>query len=246
MKKNNPFEQGYRQSSNIQPPSFRKVLIFITKIVVVCAVMFFIFINFNNIFTANKSYTYGETDYQYNASDYQWIKSTDQELFPLVPSGGQALYIDIDNSDFDLTNNGYELKYIVGYDIEPGVYTIEVNGDSDRLNFDTAVGGFLYLSDATFYNVPLLEGDIFEITHSLDNTDFSYKFTPQTSYKNYEIGLSGVFVYGLSNFHEQIYLAEDDYQLVLYNHSRVEYYDNENAFIESEPGSYFTIDSTRP
>lgn len=187
--------------------------------------------------------------------DYTFdIKDTNGEFdinpFPTELEPGAPVTIDQKNEQ--LVYDGYEHigTFVVGPDIEPGVYTVEVSGEIN-VDIDSDVH-IPYVQNhfgdsKILYNIPLIPGDIVETEMDDLGLESSVKFIPQTSYTNYEPGLSGVFVYGLSNFNSQVSFEAESYQELEYYYP--DEYGLDTAFLYDEdvtlngnPGSYFTVD----
>lgn len=187
-------------------------------------------------------------DYSFSLDDFNHDDSFDK-YFNVEPGTGESidftqLYNPLELAKYDM----YQTKFTVGTDVEPGLYSITLNGEV-LLEVDSLatldVDG--YDNDQkTFYNIPLVEGDELSIT-STDKDDYGLTLTKQNDYKQYESGDCGIYIYGLSNFDP--YLHFDDATFVTYRYfseeGYLEYYNppyGEEFTAKGIPGSLVTIE----
>lgn len=139
-------------------------------------------------------------------------------------------------------------KLIVGTDIEPGIYTVSVSGDAD-----------IYISNNTEiriaddgvlnYNIPLGEGSKLEIEANSSVEEYEVKLVPQTEFVQYEEGLTGQFIYGLSYFDSNLDV-DFSRNTVVYSYpfnneynQAVRFKEDSDNYIAGIPGSYVYIKS---
>lgn len=190
-------------------------------------------------------------DYVYDYRDLNLYGVDDDfDPFPKELPQGAEFEIASDGEYFIETTDKTEAKFIVGVDIEPGIYTLKRTGDSAWFDLDLAFDYFSVNGDQDFHNIPLHEGDIIEISNYEGKYDFVYTLVPQTEYVEYQDGVDGIFVYGLTYFTTKVRF-ENDYDTGVYhsvracNNNSTSYCDYASPKLKhkSEPGSYFMISS---
>lgn len=191
-------------------------------------------------------------DYTFDAADVK-----DEQYAPLLDlTIGQGTEFGIDQSDeafYPNADGGVEASYIVGRDIEPGIYTLTVSGDG-YLNMDTTIHQYFDIpneGESSYYNIPLAKGDKIEITTFREGSTVSLDLTVQDKYVEYEAGtgMQGIYVYGLSNFNSQVELDSDDYASVLYaypdadwgDYLTTEYLYDQDVTLNGGVSTYFVI-----
>lgn len=191
-------------------------------------------------------------DYTYDAADVK-----DEEYAPLLDlTIGQGTEFGVDQSDeafYPNTDGGVEAAYIVGRDIDPGIYTLTVNGDG-YLNMDTVIKQYFNMphdGKAVYYNIPLVKGDKIEITTYKEDAKLSLDLAVQDEYVEYEAGtdMQGVYVYGLSNFNSEVEFNKDDYDTILYvypdadwgDYLTTEYLYDQDVTLNGGVSTYFVI-----
>lgn len=190
-------------------------------------------------------------DYTFDIADTN--DEFDYDPFPLELSSGTAMTIDQTNERFVINDGELVAEFVVGVDIDPGVYTVNANG-SVEVDFDTDVrySNYIYnresFSSTTHYNIPLIPGDQIEI--AVDNLveEFSVDLVPQTEYQQFEYGNTGIYVYGLSNFNPEINFESEDYDELKYCYQDKEgygldcdYINDQDITLNGSPGSYFIV-----
>lgn len=161
---------------------------------------------------------------------------------------GESFEIDANHPKFYDTNEGRRLVLVVGVDIAPGVYTVEPSG-SIYGRIKTSVEHDFDIDETKLVNIPLVQGDVIEISDREGN--YSASFTAQTEYVPYQRGLSGFFVYGLSYFEPNLVIADEDFSHLRYcylpedeKYRDCEYVYNETGVeVKSSPGAYFSVET---
>lgn len=187
-------------------------------------------------------------DYSFSTEDFQHDESFDK-YFNTEPGTGESISFTQVEKPLELAKyDMYQTTFTVGTDIEPGLYSISLNGEV-LLEVDslTTLDIDGYDNDQnTFYNIPLVEGDELTIT-STDQDDYGLNLTKQNDYKQYDAGDTGIFIYGLSNVDP--YLHFDDATFVTYRYfsedGYLDYYNpsyGEEFTAKGIPGSLVTIE----
>ncbi len=162
---------------------------------------------------------------------------------------GSNYQINQDNLQFSQSDTEVDSElFTVGEDIEPGIYTLKYSGDigvyvENELNIS------LFNQDVDYYNIPLGIGSTVEIVRPnfAVGDDYSIELTPQNELVNYEDGLYGLFVYGLTYFDSDLTIDSDQYSVLhSYPYSEFEsvfetYSFDSNVSIQGYPGSYISV-----
>ncbi len=167
-------------------------------------------------------------DYKFDPKDV--ADDEYQTLLDIKVGQGKDFTITETNEDlFVNSDGGLEGAFVVGRDIEPGVYTLTVSGNG-YLNMDTTLRTYFdipYEGENVYYNVPLVKGDKIEINTFDTEEAVTIDLTTQSEYVDYvpDTGMLGVYVYGLSNFNPEVSLNKNDYNAVIYGYPKDGYDD---------------------
>lgn len=250
---NNPFENDQprrddlasaQNSMNAKPNSPVKIVLAI--IIGIIAVT----VALSSIDFSPKEVELELSDYVY---DYQDLFLSDYDMnfdpYPSVLPQGTEFKMSSDSEKFVETRDGSEATYIVGIDIEPGIYSLTLDGEAAWVSLDLGFTNASSHMSQEFYNIPLYEGDVVFIENHENKYSFEYTLVPQTEYVLYQEGLNGIFVYGLTYFYTEI-IFETGYDEVsdtrieadVCNYNFTRSCDTGPSIKhESQPGSFFKV-----
>ncbi len=195
-----------------------------------------------------------EENYKFDSADIKTYDPAVQNALNLEPGTGKDYSKQLTKEDLVYKSSDeryeYEEQYIVGEDIEPGVYTVNVGSDI----YIDIEGLDIFLTDNEYVNIPLAKGESIEFTSRLYNEDdynewedanFKIEMTKQDELINYDGSQYGLFIYGKSNFEPEIKTSKNSstqYEYYLPSESRgatKSYISYDRATIKGVPGSYF-------
>lgn len=192
-------------------------------------------------------------EYVFNIDDIKKLSDNDEDtieyytkLIELQDVRGEETNILYDEDKcVEASIIGYDCEFIVGEDVVPGIYTI--NLDDDQLVSTSAV---FYTSNGKYINVPLFEGETISVAFMDDDEgkDSGLWLHPQEEYLPYDGTHSGFFIFGISYDDEIIKIKRREYSYCKVRtlsdggFYTMEYYESENVKIENVPGTTISID----
>ncbi len=194
-----------------------------------------------------------DPDYVFKWDDLKTNNSSGGEVLvnleQIELGSGSNYQVNQENLQFSQSESELDSElFTVGEDIEPGIYTLKYSGDigvyvENELNIS------LFNQDVDYYNIPLGIGSTVEIVRPnfAVGDDYSIELTPQNELVNYEDGLYGLFIYGLTYFDSDLTIDSDEYSVVYtYPYSEFEsifetYSFDSKVSLQGYPGSYISI-----